>query len=102
MLSGKEWRIKCWSDCANVLPERKQITSEKAESSGALVVRNVDLQEKKNAIEHHTYDYESVQSEQPEAVFRRGMEFRMTITFNRPYDASKDILSFIFFAGIIL
>ncbi|PVD20985.1 hypothetical protein C0Q70_19149 [Pomacea canaliculata] len=26
--------------------------------------------------------------------------FRMTITFNRPYDASKDILSFIFFADI--
>lgn len=77
-----------------------RITPEAAESSGALVVKNVDLHEKTNALEHQTSAFECVQSSQPEAVFRRGMEIRMTITFNRPYDASKDRLSFVFLAGI--
>lgn len=89
-------------ESANLLPESKRITLQKAESSGALVVRNVDLHEKGNALEHHTFEYENVQSEQPEAVFRRGREFWMTITLNRPYDSSKDHLNFVFLAGNIL
>ncbi|XP_025076059.1 uncharacterized protein LOC112553200 [Pomacea canaliculata] len=80
--------------------ESMRITPEAAESSGALVVKNVDLHEKTNALEHQTSAFECVQSSQPEAVFRRGMEIRMTITFNRPYDASKDRLSFVFLADI--
>ncbi|XP_025076046.1 annulin-like isoform X3 [Pomacea canaliculata] len=76
----------------------KRITSEKAESSGALIVKNVNLQQKANAFEHETLNYESVVSGDPDAVLRRGKEFRMTITLNRPYNASNDHLGFVFLA----
>ena len=62
-----------------------------------LTVQNVDLHTKENSQKHHTNKFKT--KDNPPVIFRRGQEFKMTVTFNRPYQKEKDDLVFIFDAG---
>ncbi|KPP68896.1 Coagulation factor XIII A chain-like [Scleropages formosus] len=53
--------------------------------AGFLKVLQIDLQEEQNRREHHTDLFAS-----PNLIVRRGQEFRISITFDGPYNPSKD------------
>ena len=44
-----------------------------------LKVVTVDMLQKRNKVEHHTASYDS-----PQLIIRRGQEFFVSVTFNRP------------------
>ncbi|KAL8563867.1 hypothetical protein ACOMHN_034246 [Nucella lapillus] len=48
-----------------------------------------------NGKKHHTNKYECTQLKDGQPVLRRGQEFKVTITFDRPYNKAKDDLSVI-------
>lgn len=58
-----------------------------------LGVLNVDLCFDENSNDHHTNRYVSSHEY---LIVRRGEPFRLKISFNRPYDANKDAISFMF------
>ncbi|XP_046549069.1 protein-glutamine gamma-glutamyltransferase K-like isoform X2 [Haliotis rubra] len=86
-------------------PEEKEpekVEVEKKELETKLHVTGVDLHIAENAKEHHTDMYECAQEAEgrtAELVLRRGQEFKMTITFDRPYDIKKNDIRLMFNLG---
>ncbi|KAK6174749.1 hypothetical protein SNE40_017970 [Patella caerulea] len=67
-----------------------------------LKVTSVEFNIVENCRHHHTSEFDVTQSDEtpnPQLVVRRGQPFNITVTFNRPYDKSKDDLRLIFQAG---
>lgn len=72
-----------------------------ADSSGALKVHSLDFCFETNGRDHHTDRYDAMhRSSAPgltsNLVVRRGQPFRLIVSFNRPFDAFRDSISFIF------
>ena len=68
-----------------------------SDSSGDLKIEKVDTRFQENAIAHHTERFDQV--EHGGLIVRRGQEFRIVITFNRPFTASSDIIKISFMIG---
>ena len=60
----------------------------------ALKAESIDLYIPDNRTEHHTEDYEH-----EELIVRRGQQFKITITFSRPYNVNQDIIVLQFATG---
>ena len=63
-------------------------------SDTALKAESVDLHIDDNRTEHHTSEYEH-----ETLLVRRGQQFKVTVTFNRPYDESQDFVVLQFVTG---
>lgn len=84
-------------------------SSEEARSDDekqVLHVKGVNFQIPENAKNHHTESYEITEERTvglavspPRLVVRRGQPFDITITFDRPFDKTKDDLKLVFDAG---
>lgn len=72
------------------------ISPETASEDAPLVVKSVDLCMDENVTNHHTGDYDAVQSENPSLVVRRGSPIKFKIDFNRSYDKEKDVVCLVF------
>ncbi|KAK6174756.1 hypothetical protein SNE40_017973 [Patella caerulea] len=71
-------------------------------SNEILKVESVNFNIEENTRAHHTSEFditEAYETPNPQLVVRRGQSFDITITFNRPYDKSKDDLRLVFLAG---
>lgn len=64
-----------------------------------LIVEDVYMYEKENAVKHHTYQYEMIHTTPPTGIFRRGQSFNCRIKFNRPYINETDIVRLLFSFG---
>ena len=86
-----------------VCAEEKRLSPKEAEKLKALTVKDIDLHIRANAFAHRTGKYAITKTnyENPQAVLRRGQEFKVTVTFNRSYNKDKDDLIFIFDAGML-
>ncbi|XP_048253231.1 annulin-like [Haliotis rufescens] len=83
-----------------VVPEEPEVEEE--ELATKLHVTAVDLHYEDNAKEHHTDMYacsKGTEERDAELVLRRGQEFKMTITFDRPYDIKKNDITLMFNLG---
>nr|KAG5707194.1 hypothetical protein BaRGS_017878 [Batillaria attramentaria] len=76
--------------------DQNRVSQDDAEKLETLTVNDLDLSIKGNAFMHNTLRYHCVQTKDNTPVFRRGQEFDMTLTFDRPYDKEKDDLHLIF------
>ncbi|XP_071092235.1 annulin-like isoform X1 [Haliotis cracherodii] len=82
------------------VPKKTEV--EKVELETKLHVTAVDLHFDENAKEHHTDMYACAKESEgrhAELVLRRGQEFKMTITFDRPYDIKKNDITLMFNLG---
>lgn len=67
---------------------------------GVLRVEKVDFKVKENTKEHRTNEYDiSEDPVNPQLVVRRGQQFIIEITFNKPYDVLEDDLRLVFGVG---
>lgn len=82
ILTDEEFRKK-----ASVLKEKKK-------PGKALSVVSINTCAKSNRKSHNTYDYDT-----EDAIFRRGQEFILDITFDRDYDVDNDIVTLQFVYG---
>lgn len=65
---------------------------------GVLAVQTIDFCIEENGEKHHTSKYNLMtRSVDKCLVIRRGQSFKLDILLNRPYDASKDAISFILY-----
>ncbi|KAK3599211.1 hypothetical protein CHS0354_012819 [Potamilus streckersoni] len=78
----------------------------KEELSKELHVKSIDLRVKDNVERHHTDKYSCTkdkndegEKQEPRLVIRRGEPFKITITFDRPYDRDKNELKLSFSIG---
>lgn len=63
-------------------------------------VNKVDLNIKSNTEDHHTDKYMCTKRKKdPDFVIRRGQSFKMTITFDRPYNNEQNEILFTFKTG---
>ncbi|XP_050309877.1 annulin [Anthonomus grandis grandis] len=70
---------------------------EKIKEPDILVIRSIDPCIEENGLHHRTGKYELMSREYfPQLVVRRGQHFKLNITLSRPYDESRDGISFIF------
>ncbi|KAK6174754.1 hypothetical protein SNE40_017972 [Patella caerulea] len=72
------------------------------ETNEILSVQKINFHIGENCRLHHTSEFDITQSDDtpnPQLVVRRGQSFDITVTFNRPYDKSKDDLRLVFQAG---
>ncbi|ESO95006.1 hypothetical protein LOTGIDRAFT_188829 [Lottia gigantea] len=81
------------------------------ELTSAIKVKNIELNIQENTKKHHTSKYDCTREDRKERgeedgkkipaelVVRRGDEFTLTVTFDKPYDRENDNLSFIFKTG---
>ncbi len=60
----------------------------------ALKTKSVNLHIEENRSEHHTSEYEH-----EELLVRRGQKFKVSLSFNRPYNESQDSLVLQFVTG---
>ena len=88
---------------ACVCAEDKRLPEKEAEKLKTLTVKDVDLHICENSKLHHTDKFAITKrkEKEPHAVLRRGQDFKVTVTFNRPYNKDKDDLVFIIYAGIL-
>lgn len=78
--------------------EAGDVENDVTEEPDILIIRNIDACIKINGPFHHTTRYDLMEREYyPQLVVRRGQSFQLDITLNRPYDVTKDGISFIFF-----
>ncbi|GFO34752.1 hemocyte protein-glutamine gamma-glutamyltransferase [Plakobranchus ocellatus] len=65
-----------------------------------LLVKDIQLHIKENAESHHTDLFESTDRDlDPQLVVRRGQEFKLTLTFQRPWSSKDDDMNLIFKIG---
>ncbi|RUS86844.1 hypothetical protein EGW08_005381 [Elysia chlorotica] len=65
-----------------------------------LLVEDLDLHVRENAEEHHTDLFECTDRDQdPQLVVRRGQEFKLTLTFQRPWNSELDDMHLVFWIG---
>ncbi|RUS86845.1 hypothetical protein EGW08_005382 [Elysia chlorotica] len=65
-----------------------------------LLVEDLDLHVRENAEEHHTDLFECTGRDQdPQLVVRRGQEFKLTLTFQRPWNSELDDMHLVFKIG---
>lgn len=70
---------------------------EKIKEPNILIIRSINPCLDENGANHRTSKYELMRREHyPQLVVRRGQHFKLIITLSRPYDESKDGISFIF------
>ncbi|XP_067651179.1 annulin-like [Haliotis asinina] len=82
------------------IPEEPEVKEE--ELATKLHVTGVDLHYADNAKAHHTDMYacsKGTEGKDAELVLRRGQDFKMTITFDRPYDIKKNDIKLMFNLG---
>lgn len=77
------------------------IADSPGDGGDVLTVRHVDLCLEQNGTDHHTRRFELMQrdavpGESSQLVVRRGQAFRLKIACHRPFDRSRDSLSFAF------
>ncbi|VEN38690.1 unnamed protein product [Callosobruchus maculatus] len=71
--------------------------SDKEKEPDILIIREIDPCININGGLHHTSKYEVMNREiDPQLVVRRGQNFALKLTLNRPYDEERDGVSFIF------
>ncbi|XP_050560187.1 annulin isoform X3 [Spodoptera frugiperda] len=71
-----------------------------AERQGVLAVQGIDFCIDTNGESHHTNKFDLMRRKVDKClVVRRGEAFKLDILLNRPYDASKDAVSFIFYVS---
>lgn len=67
---------------------------------GVLSVQGIDFCIEANGENHHTSKFNLMtRSVDRCLVIRRGQSFKLDILLNRPYDANRDAISFIFYAA---
>lgn len=67
---------------------------------GVLAVQAIDFCNDTNGENHHTSKFNLMaRSVDRSLVVRRGQAFKLDLLLNRPYDASRDALSFIFYVA---
>ncbi|GFR82714.1 glutamine gamma-glutamyltransferase K, partial [Elysia marginata] len=65
-----------------------------------LLVEDIDLHVKENAETHHTDLFECTDRDNdPQLVVRRGQEFKLTLTFQRPWSSKDDDMHLVFEIG---
>ena len=66
-----------------------------------LVVSDIELHVKENTKAHHADLYECTDTDtNPQLVVRRGQEFKLTLTFQRPWSSKDDDMKLIFHTGL--
>ncbi|XP_076271354.1 annulin-like [Rhynchophorus ferrugineus] len=100
------WLKGSWSPKNDVsvphLPKPEEVTDglefeEKINEPNILIIRSIDPCIEENGYQHRTSKYDLMRREYyPQLVVRRGQHFKLNITLSRPYDESKDGISFIF------
>ncbi|XP_063376431.1 annulin isoform X1 [Cydia fagiglandana] len=67
---------------------------------GVLAVQGIDFCNETNGENHHTSKFNLMSRPEDRClVVRRGQAFKLDLLLNRPYDASRDALSFIFYVS---
>ncbi|CAG7831295.1 unnamed protein product [Allacma fusca] len=61
-----------------------------------LVLKDADLLYQENGRIHHTKDYDHMRRKHKLLILRRGVEFGVDFTFNRPYVKGTDSIKFVF------
>ena len=87
----------------SLFSDENSLKPNEVENLKALSVMNVDLNVAKNALSHKTKRYNCTKKQNGhQCVLRRGQEFCINITFNRPYYKKHDDLFFVLRAGNII
>ncbi|KAI5632166.1 transglutaminase family domain-containing protein [Phthorimaea operculella] len=67
---------------------------------GVLAVQGIDFCNEQNGENHHTSNFNLMTRDVDKClVIRRGQAFKLDLLLNRPYDASRDAISFIFYVA---
>ena len=67
-----------------------------------LVVEDIELHVKENAEKHHADLFECTDRDNdPQLVVRRGQEFKLTLTFQRPWSSKDDDMYLVFTLGAL-